>query len=651
MLGSLIAIAPRGTPRLLADITGMDSDRVAAALVELAESGLVKVVGGVDVAEPGLAEAVASWLGPELVGHRERALEVLEARGAPDVLVAEQLMHLPGQGRPERVAVLERAARVAVARGNPVLATELLTRALEEPPTEHRRVEILRALAEVQAAADHRGAVGHLRQAMALAEPGRERGALGAELATLLLSTDPPEAVAVGQAAVAELGGLDGDRPVEAATAVVSVAVARMLSEPRLDLDDHAEAQIALAATGGGAPAAMLACVRGFEAVMRNEPRDAVTEPLDRVLGTAGVLRSDLVGDPALTFGLMALAAYDDPRVHRHLEIVESAAQTTGSLAASITTAIVSAEVAWGDGDLAAAAATAQRGLDIATDYGIHGAGVGYLAAVLSHTRREQGDLDGAARALREASAAGADATGGIVRLAGIDGAAAALGELGPPADALRGWQDLGRRAESCGAVSPALVPWRSRAAGLLDKIGRPEDAREVAFEAIELARVTGAPRAMGRALRAAGHLVEPTAALPLLEEAYERLESTSFRLDRATSALALGVALHRAGAIGRASALLRSALREGQRCGAGLVVHQTMGIMGQLGIPTGRPTLTKRQHEIATLAAAGRSNADIAAALIVSVRTVETHLANVYAKLGIHRRADLAGALLPEPS
>lgn len=57
---------------------------------------------------------------------------------------------------------------------------------------------------------------------------------------------------------------------------------------------------------------------------------------------------------------------------------------------------------------------------------------------------------------------------------------------------------------------------------------------------------------------------------------------------------------------------------------------------------------LTDREHEVLDLVIAGRHNREIAAALGISVRTVEAHKARVMAKLGVERLPDLLRLALP---
>lgn len=50
---------------------------------------------------------------------------------------------------------------------------------------------------------------------------------------------------------------------------------------------------------------------------------------------------------------------------------------------------------------------------------------------------------------------------------------------------------------------------------------------------------------------------------------------------------------------------------------------------------------LSARQRQILALLAAGRTNKEIARELVVSENTIKTHLANLYAKLGVGRRTE----------
>ncbi len=64
---------------------------------------------------------------------------------------------------------------------------------------------------------------------------------------------------------------------------------------------------------------------------------------------------------------------------------------------------------------------------------------------------------------------------------------------------------------------------------------------------------------------------------------------------------------------------------------------------------PAPGPSLTPQERQVAGLAASGLSNADIAAQLLLSPKTVATHLSHTFRKLGIGSRAALRDALGPE--
>ncbi len=73
----------------------------------------------------------------------------------------------------------------------------------------------------------------------------------------------------------------------------------------------------------------------------------------------------------------------------------------------------------------------------------------------------------------------------------------------------------------------------------------------------------------------------------------------------------------------------------------------QARAFIGEAGIPPplGRGAFSDREMEVLELVAAGLPNEDIAARLVISVRTVERHLSNVYLKLGVSGKAARAAA------
>jgi DNA-binding CsgD family transcriptional regulator len=96
----------------------------------------------------------------------------------------------------------------------------------------------------------------------------------------------------------------------------------------------------------------------------------------------------------------------------------------------------------------------------------------------------------------------------------------------------------------------------------------------------------------------------------------------------------------------------LTDGLRLARICGAVPLGRETDSELSLLGsrtrrvIRAGAEELTAAERRVARLAADGYSNQQIADALVVSIRTVEAHLAHVYQKLDIKSRRQLAAAL-----
>lgn len=100
---------------------------------------------------------------------------------------------------------------------------------------------------------------------------------------------------------------------------------------------------------------------------------------------------------------------------------------------------------------------------------------------------------------------------------------------------------------------------------------------------------------------------------------------------------LAIAAAAHRSAALGPGAAVHVAERARGlrERC-AGATTPLLATVAAHF-------TLTRREREIAELAAAGRTSPEIGRALGISARTVDNHLGRVYAKLGVHGRSALA--------
>ena len=115
---------------------------------------------------------------------------------------------------------------------------------------------------------------------------------------------------------------------------------------------------------------------------------------------------------------------------------------------------------------------------------------------------------------------------------------------------------------------------------------------------------------------------------------------------------LELGSALAYIGRRVEARDALRPALADADAAGAVLLARRARrelvatGLRPRHAAIEGAAALTPRQRQICELAAVGKGNRAIAQELFLSIKTVETHLAAGYRKLGVNTRAELAAEL-----
>ena len=270
-----------------------------------------------------------------------------------------------------------------------------------------------------------------------------------------------------------------------------------------------------------------------------------------------------------------------------------------------------------------------------------------YTNGFLGGVRLETGDIAGARGALEGATIVEGDASDGTNfarrTLAGIH-----LAE-GNGEEALAAAEDYARHAER--TKNPVWAPWRSLKAMALALLERRDEAIAVAREQVELAREWGAPTGLGHALRVLGQLLGKDG-MAELEQAVELLETSNQRIERARALAALGAELRRARRPTHAREPLRRALEIAEVSGAKPLEEHVRSELYATGARPrttaldGVESLTERELRVATLAAEGQTNRDIAQTLYVTPKTVEVHLSNAYRKLGIASRRELSTAL-----
>lgn len=181
---------------------------------------------------------------------------------------------------------------------------------------------------------------------------------------------------------------------------------------------------------------------------------------------------------------------------------------------------------------------------------------------------------------------------------------------------------------------------------------GRHEVADAALQRLSEMARIIETDWALGIEARSRALLSEGADAERLYLDAIERLKRTKAFVELARAHLLYGEWLRRQGRRTDARAQLHTAYEQFASMGIEGFAERTRrellatGEKARKRTVTTRDDLTPQERQIAYLARDGRSNPEIGGRLFLSPRTVEWHLRNVFSKIGIHSRRELADAL-----
>ena len=627
----------------VAALAGVDERLVAEASGQLARSEILRPEPPLGFVHPLVRDAVYHELPP---GERElqhgMAAALLQQSGASPDQIAMQLLNAPRRGEPWVADLLREAGRAAKRRGAAESAVSFLRRALEEPPPEEQRTDVLLELGLTETLTSAPDALEHLGQAyQALDDPVR-RAQAAHELARLWLFTDTPEkGAAIAREAAAALPPEEEDARLKLeAMQHMAVYFGAGDLESVAAMEKH---RPGIAADGEGAR--MVEAMTAYSWMLQAGPADECAKLALRSLEGGLLIDRD---DTFLVVAAQAvLVNADREEAMIHWEEVRAAAHRKGSLFSVLGLDLWLGWTLLARGDLIESERLIRQSVEENESWGIiAGPGAAYVFGILAQTLVERGDLAGAEEALAQWPVVRGTTDGENHVRRGRMELALARGET---EDALAAAEDYATHGAYI--LNPAHAPWRSLKALALDRAGRTEEAIALAEDELASARAFGAPRALGRALRVLG-ILRRDQGLAELEEAVRVLERSPAKLEHAKALAAHGALLRRERKPSDAREPLRQALELASVCGAeSLADHARSELYASGARPrsealSGVEALTPSELRVAELAAGGESNKDIAQGLYVTPKTVEVHLSNAYRKLGIRSRRELAGAL-----
>jgi DNA-binding CsgD family transcriptional regulator len=617
--------ASRGlTEALDAGIVELDGQRIRFTHPLLA-------AGVIEAADRSQRAVVHARLAELLEDPEARAWQLAACVTQPDASVA---------------AVLEDAAHRARARGAPRPAALLLDRAQELTPPE-RQDEIVRRAAEAAflhfESGDSRRAEARVRSVIDVAAPGPLRARALWMLARIRTYEAPAEAVTLFLQLVDEAE----DDPAMLAVAHEGVGSSLLWLATRwAEVAAHGEAAYELAMELGDDALAGDALVHKLlgEAWLGSAYAGATAE-------TALALQEATTDRRILDQPVAALVQYwlGTDEVDRARSSLLEMLRRTRELGDESGRPYVLAQLGQVElvlGNPGPALDCALEGLE-ATDQSGQPLYAGYHLAVKSLVEgRPDVAREGARRALKlipdgggEPGLWAASALGHLELARG--NATGALSCLGPKVELVLGE----------GVAEPGAVRFVIDHVEALTEVGRPDEALELLewYEgnARRLERISALANCARCRGLLAGQARDVEGAIAAFEHALELHARVRLPLDHGRTLLALGAARRRARRRREARATLEEALAVFEEIGAALWAERARAELKRISGRAATPgALTPAEERVAALVCEGKTNREVAAALYLSDRTVEGHLARIFGKLGIRHRTELAGAL-----
>jgi DNA-binding CsgD family transcriptional regulator len=205
--------------------------------------------------------------------------------------------------------------------------------------------------------------------------------------------------------------------------------------------------------------------------------------------------------------------------------------------------------------------------------------------------------------------------------------------------------------ADRHGLAEPNIVHWHADLIEAYARAGKPDAAQDALAALERAADRTGGRWALGTAARCRGVLAGEGEYDACFAAALEHLHAVSDPFEVARTHLCHGERLRRAGRRVDARDALRLGIDGFDRLGAKPWATRAQVELRAAGATPRRrrrgperDELTAHELQVALIVARGASNREAAAALFLSPKTIEFHLAHIYRKLGVRTRTELAG-------